>query len=397
MDAKAVYSKFSAFLDSNYSAADAISEVQNKCPQLRDKVGQYGYATANAKPISEYTENIVKSVKTMLKSYEAVVVVAGKQEGLEEKIDALAETVLGHARLHDSLLKIDPASASYCLPDIEALLLSTSGELCRLEDEGSFKVNNIGSLQDAMRYMHGNAVETVFGEMQSFRERPTNESDAPLYEIVGAGVRSAFVFDLGGGVSGSAAGRKTISREDITSEPLKAIGEFYPKAGMSVFASHDFMNAQADIGGYHHATVEATIRKSEFGEGVKNYADNNHIRVRYIECARDMGGRLDYISAVMRHQGFEVARSPGVLDAKIKGCYPDTTEKKLKEVFRLFASCGIGMDWKMDLAADEVAKTKGVPVDEAAKDVVKAAVKEFEGGNTDISGFLDTLSKPKKA
>ncbi len=380
--AKALYSKFSTLLDCNYAAGDAISEVQFK----RGK-----------KPILAHATMVVKNTWGMLASYKRIIEqsypkIAGEPDvgidekselkELDEKIVAIGEAAIGYARVHDSLLKSGPEELEYCIPKIKQSIESTSVEMCYPE-KPEFMAKNVKSLQDAMRYIHEKAANAVFALNEVTQTREGIGGRAIYNDPWG----QVEVMDIGSGISALAAGKKEqLRKEDIISEPLKTVwGEKVcgERGNIKVFAASDFMNAQIKLGSYHYATVEAVIRKREFESDRKNYSHNNYIRLKYIERSEfeGMEYRLGYISKAMEGLGFKVQKKDNLcVTAEFKGHYPDITENALKELFRLFSSCGPGTEYTMNEMAEHTAKKKNISVDAAANEVIDAAVNNFKKG-----------------
>lgn len=388
---KALYSEFSRLLDCNYAAGDAISGVQ--------------YGRGN-KPITGHVTSVIENTRGMLDSYRRIIeqsgpMVSGERLELKEldgRIEAIGEAALGYARVHDSLLKSGPEEIGYCIPKIKQSVESTSEEMCYPE-KPEFRAKNVRSLQDAMRYMHEKAADAVF-VLNDVKQTDNGIGGRSIYDDLW---RYAEVLDIGGGISDSAAGKKEpLCKEDILSEPLKAVwGEKVcgNRGNMKVFAASDFMNAQIKLGKFHYATVEAVIRKKEFERGGKNYAHNNYIRLRYIERSgfEGMEYRLAYVSKAMESLGFKVQTNDhcDAIKAEFKGHYPDITENALKELFRLLSSCDAGTEYIMTDAAEHIAKNKNMPVDAAANEMIDAAVNNFKDGNSSLDQFLETLKGSK--
>lgn len=412
-DLKAAYGEFVRLLDGNYSTGDAMTEIQ--------------FLIRGERPIMGKVNELVGRINAMLSSYEKIL--GRREDALNERIESAEKAAFGAARLYDSLLKKDRPSLRACLPKISGAMLSESAAM-RHPEKPEFAPENIDSLFDAARYMHGNSAKVIFEKMYGAHNNGKREKYGLLLSKDGDNnddnndnnddnnncrpkYGEVLMADLdGGAVYDSARGKETIvDGSEIVSGPLKAIegqcGRF--RFGMKVFAGRDFMNAQVGMGRNHTATVEAMIRKDDFHEGVKNYADNNYVRLRYIDSDwKGSAYRAGYMSKAMESIGFKVKKYGVRIDAELKGAYPDRTEKGLSELFRLLGSCTMGLEGMMDTAVErthrQMLKDKealyGRPLekeelaatlDEAASAVVDSAVKEFERGNDNIGAFLLTL------
>lgn len=400
-DLKAAYDEFVRLLDSNYSTGDVITGIQ--------------FRIRGERPIMGKVNELAGCINAMLGSYEKIL--GRREDALNERIDSAEKAAFGAARVYDSLLKKDRSSLQAHLPKISSSMLSESTAMCYPE-KPEFAPENVGSLFDAARYMHGNSAKVIFEKMyESHGKR--ERYDLSLSKDGGDNkcppkYGEVLIADLdGGAVSDSAHGKETIDGSEIISGPLKAIedmgGRF--QFGMKVFAGRDFMNAQVGMGRHHTATVEAMIRRNDFREGIKNYADNNYVRLRYIDS--DWNGsayRAEYMSKAMESIGFKVKKSGVRIDAELKGAYPDSTEKGLRKLFRLLGSCTMGLEGMMETAVErtrrqmlkdrealcggplekeEMATT--ITVDDAASAVIDSAVNEFKKGNSDMRAFLLTL------
>ncbi len=394
-DLKLVYKEFSGLLDSNYAAGRAISKMQSK---------------RGTAPITEEVICVFECTSRMLESYvELSQTPTQEAEELGKKLTGIGKAALAQARTHDSLLKgEDPSAAKYCLPGISELVSSTRDEMCHPKDPEKFLPKNIGSLQDAMRYIHERSIETVFEKMSYAHSSGkiytgakelvaghSHGSPARISAAVsGAKERNwgrVLIMDLGGAISDSAAQNRTVEWDDVTSEPLLAIGgSLKNTASVKVFASRDFMSAQVELGVLHKATVEAMIRKGDFVEG-ENYAANNYIRLRYIDSGFDGSEyRLGYMSKILEGAGFKVEdEGPRSIGAEQKRRYPDSTEKALRTLFRLLDSCDCGMEVAMgNLVEKKMEGDAKITKEEAASSVIDMTVKEFEKGNRSIYDFL---------
>lgn len=401
-DLKAAYDEFVRLLDSNYSTGDVITEIQ--------------FRIRGERPIMGKVNELAGCINAMLGSYEKIL--GRREDVLNGRIDSAEKAAFGAARVYDSLLKKDRSSLQAHLPKISSSMLSESTAMCYPE-KPEFAPENVGSLFDAARYMHGNSAKMIFEKMyESHGKR--ERYDLSLNKTCGDNNKKkncsasgeVLIADLdGGAVSDSAHGKETIDGSEIISGPLKAIedmGGRFP-FGMKVFAGRDFMNAQVGMGRHHTATVEAMIRRNDFREGIKNYADNNYVRLRYIDSDwKGSAYRAEYMSKAMESIGFKVKKSGVRIDAELKGAYPDSTEKGLRKLFRLLGSCTIGLEGMMETAVErthrQMLKDKevlygrplknremAIAMDDAASKVVDSAVKEFERGNDNIGAFLFTL------
>lgn len=193
------------------------------------------------------------------------------------------------------------------------------------------------SLHDIIRFSHEQAVRTMFslGDRLGNRNRNRKKllSDLPF---------DIFVIDVGGGLEPSAAREESVRLEQITSAPFQALwagmthpsvqwedrkhfdwkhfGEMTMADGISSnespeFASYavlggDYVNLIMRFG-YHFTLVDVLC-----GED----SSNNYCQFRFAGGGADFSGRLlrlEFISTLLKEDGFQVITKGDLLDARI--------------------------------------------------------------------------------
>ncbi len=237
----------------------------------------------------------------------------------------------------------------------------SDGTLCflfdaerRWEGAGPFPDRPIASLSDLLNYVHELAVEAMFDILDRY---DPSWSKAPKV-LTGLPI-NLHVIDLGGGLFPD-PGKKTVRREEILSDPLRALfqGMYYPgiswsgpigvnlKGLMVIMAQStsrpeedfwdktyalltgEYMNYNSRLG-YHYNSVDAYLGDDP---------EKNHIRFMFRGGAADevrRNRRARFIGAVLEHLGFEVVVCKDVVDGRFLRQDRVATEKNLDLIGRL--------------------------------------------------------------
>lgn len=235
-----------------------------------------------------------------------------------------------------------------------AELLASVGFPCSWPGAGPFPEKRVRSLRDLLDYAHELAVEAMFDLLDRFdpswSKAPKVQTGLPI---------NLHVIDLGGGLF-SDSGKKLVRKEEILSEPLKAMfkGMYFPgitwsgpigvnlKGLMVIMAqstsrpeedfwdktyallSGSYMNYNSRLG-YHFNSVDAYLGDRPV---------NNHIRFMFKGGAADdirRNRRARFIGAVLDHLGFEVVVQKDLVDARFLHRSREATEKNLDLIGRL--------------------------------------------------------------
>lgn len=237
-----------------------------------------------------------------------------------------------------------------------------------------FAPESCRSLHDIIRFSHEQAVRTMFslGDRLGNRNRNRKKllSDLPF---------DIFVVDVGGGLHPDAAREESVNLEQITSVPFRALwaglthpsvqwqdrmhfdwkhfGDLTMADGIansesSEFASYavlgsDYVNLIMRFG-YHFTLVDVLCAQD---------IPNNYCQFRFAGGGADFSGRLlrlDFISTLLKEDGFQVVTKGDLLDARISALPIPEMKEHLLVLGRL-----LGVTKLMDMALHDKEEVRG--------------------------------------
>ena len=303
---------------------------------------------------------------TTLAQGEVVTVVAGNQvavvRGLVERLCNQMRPVKKHyvgSPAHKKLRALLDRVAPLNLTDPHAAEFSVAG--CR-------------TFHDVIRLCHEHAMRAMFdisANAEGTRAAIRVATHLPL---------AVYVIDLGGGLQGERAPRKSVTPEAFASLPMQAIWKGMTHPGISwegtinfassrfmslmasiatselgpepggdsyVLLSRDYMNFSAKFG-YHFATVDALCG---------NDASHNYIALQFAGGAGNYFGRslrIQFLGTVLERLGFHITVQGDLIEASFSRHGLETMQDRLDQLGRLLASCRL-LD--MTLANEDAVST----------------------------------------
>jgi pyruvate,water dikinase len=284
-------------------------------------------------------------------------------DGAEVTVDAAACTVFA-GRVEELLVgaarKAEPARGLPSLAVVERVAAKVTHLNLTDPAKNSFRAKSCRTFHDVVRFCHEMAISEMFNinDYRNLRERGMTfrlETDVPL---------GIYVIDLGGGVA-VRPGARTVSPEQITSVPMKALWRGMTTPGvrwsgarpidlrgfLSVWATTmvDAGRAERGLGdnsyamlgshyvnfgsrlGYHFTTLESVCT-----DGLHE----NYVIFRFKGGAADIQRRerrVRFIAEVMQNFSFEVDRRQDLLNAWVRQLPRERIEEQLAMLGRLMA------------------------------------------------------------
>ncbi|HSW63313.1 MAG TPA: PEP/pyruvate-binding domain-containing protein [Dissulfurispiraceae bacterium] len=225
-------------------------------------------------------------------------------------------------------------------------------------DAPSFSIDGCRTFHDVIRFCHEHSMREMFG--LSSQAEGTGASVKLVTHIP----LVVYAIDLGGGLRNGLTTRDSVTPDDITSHPMKAIwkgfthpgiswsgtvnfdvsnfmtlmastatSEFGPAPGGDSYAllATDYMNFSAKFG-YHFATLDALCSDN---------SNHNYVSLQFSGGAGDYFGRslrVQFLGTVLERLGFLVKLKGDLLEASFNRYDRDTIFDKLDHLGRLLAT-----------------------------------------------------------
>jgi len=291
----------------------------------------------------------------------------------EKEVTLYAEKKLVYDGLVQSLLdsrcaRRDPMHDSPFMERMKYIMGYISPLRLVEPQSASFVPEKVRSIHDIIRFTHEKAIQEMF-QMGEKRGRKIGgskklESDIPML---------FYVLDVGGGLREGVEESKTVSPDDVTSTPMKAVlkglrhpdihwGSFthfnweeYDRLIMSgaivssqsamlgsyAVLAHDYTNLNLRFG-YHFVILDSICDADPEG---------NYILIRFLGGGADIDKRSmrgEFLKGVLERLGFEVEKKADLIDAQLRGGEHAELQEKLDVTGRL-----LGATKLMDMYLDE--------------------------------------------
>ncbi len=231
----------------------------------------------------------------------------------------------------------------------------------KMTDPGdeSFKVHNVRSIHDILRFSHERAVQEMFKLATSKHIRKPGGAKRLISNIP----MFFYILDVGEGLKKGIEKEKSVHIDDIVSIPMKAVfkglthpgikwGDFthfdwgeYDKIVMSggiispesaMFASYaiiskDYLNLNLRFG-YHFVIIDTMCEKTP---------SNNYILFRFSGGGADFyqrSLRAEFLKGVLLRLGFQVTSKMDLVDGQLQGESQQKIEEKLDIIGRLLGA-----------------------------------------------------------